>query len=104
MIESNIAGALVLIGRGTPRWELPIGRRPVLVGRDPWVDVVVHHPAISRHHVLLWAEPGQLFVRDLGASGGTWVGGRLLASGEAAEVGKRQIIGLGGALELRWST
>lgn len=102
MMESDIAGVVVLVGRGEPRGELPIGRRPLVVGRDPWVDIVVHHATISRHHALLWAEPGQLFVRDLGASGGTWVGGRLLAAGEAAEVGKRQTVGLGGALELRW--
>jgi hypothetical protein len=99
----DIAGALVLVGRDGSRGELPIGRRPVLLGRDPWADVVVRHPAISRHHAMIWAEPGKLFVRDLGASGGTWVEGRLLAAGEAASVGRSGTIGLGGALDLKWT-
>lgn len=102
MTEANLAGVVVLIGRGPAGRELLIGRRPIVLGRDPWVDVVVRHPAISRHHVMLWAEPGQLFVRDLGASGGTWVGGGMLSAGESRAVGKRQTLGLGGALDLRW--
>ncbi len=74
-MSEELAGVLVLIGRDGARGELPIGRRPVVVGRDPWVDVVVRHPSISRHHAMLWADGDQLFVRDLGASCGTWVGG-----------------------------
>ncbi len=102
MTDNNLAGVIVLLGRGATAAELPIGRRPVIIGRDPWADVVVRHPAISRHHAMIWAEPGQLFVRDLGSSGGTWVGGRLLAAGESCEVSKRQTLGMGGALDFKF--
>jgi transcriptional regulator with GAF, ATPase, and Fis domain len=68
--------------------------RPALtIGRAPDCDVVIDHPALSRHHARLRARP--LSIEDLGSTNGVrWSGGRLragepapLAAGDSFHVG-----------------
>lgn len=46
------------------------------IGRAPDNDVVIDDPSVSERHVEVWFEDGQWWVRDLGSTNGTIVGGR----------------------------
>jgi hypothetical protein len=59
-------GASVELNAATPR---------VVIGRDSSCDLVVTDPSVSRRHAEIALEAGQLVVRDLGSSNGTWVNG-----------------------------
>jgi len=48
---------------------------PVIVGRDVHNDVYLPDPHVSRRHVVLWAEKGTWWARDLESSNGTYVDG-----------------------------
>jgi DNA-binding NtrC family response regulator len=57
-------------GAGT---EVPCGARPVRIGAASDNDLVVNDPAVSRHHAIVEAVGGQVVVRDLGSTNGTFV-------------------------------
>jgi pSer/pThr/pTyr-binding forkhead associated (FHA) protein len=48
----------------------------MLVGRDPACDLVIDLPMVSSRHVLLSRRDGQVLIKDLGSSNGTFVNGR----------------------------
>ncbi len=61
----------------------PVARRHftatrVTIGRDAG-DIVLHDHAASASHAELHYDRGQLIVRDLGSSNGTWLGARRLS-------------------------
>lgn len=72
--------------------RLRIDRPASVLGRDPSCDIVVSHPTVSRRHAKLEWDGTQLFVEDLGSSGGTFVNGirvrrERLAPGDTLRVG-----------------
>lgn len=79
-----------------------IGRRPCLLGRDEGVDVQLRHPAVSRHHALIWTQGGEVLVRDLGSALGTRVGSRRLSAGDATPVAEGEEIVLADRARLVW--
>ena len=50
------------------------GARLISIGRDDDNDVVIHHPAVSRHHAQLVCSDERWLVRDLGSDNGTYLG------------------------------
>lgn len=48
----------------------------VRIGRAPGNELVVADPTVSSHHVVVWREPGTLWVKDLGSSNGTFINER----------------------------
>lgn len=51
------------------------------IGRDPAAaDIVLDHPAVSRAHAQVRVRAGQIWLRDLGSSNGTFVNGERLGS------------------------
>jgi len=76
---------------------------PVLLGRDEGSHVVIRQPAISRHHLLVWARDNDVVVRDLGSTLGTRVGSRQLGPGDSVVVPQGVEIRLGGCTTLFWA-
>src|ERR1700724_1016510 len=53
--------------------EVPIGSRPVGIGRSPDNDLPVDNLAVSNYHARVYAEAGRLVVEDLDSLNGTFV-------------------------------
>jgi pSer/pThr/pTyr-binding forkhead associated (FHA) protein len=52
----------------------------IMVGRHPVCDLRLISLRISRRHCIMTARGGELLVRDLGSTNGTWVNGRRVES------------------------
>lgn len=76
--------------------EVPIGGRPISIGRSPDNDLPVDNPAVSDHHARVYAEAGRLVVEDLDSLNGTFVNDlrverATLHDGDSIWVGKHHI-------------
>ncbi len=71
MIELHICNQA-----GTTLRSFALGDKvEVLVGRDETCDIRIAAPNVSREHCAIESQGEELFVRDLGSSAGTIVGG-----------------------------
>jgi pSer/pThr/pTyr-binding forkhead associated (FHA) protein len=61
--------------------DIPLGRGTVMIGRHPACDVRLDSSRVSRRHCLIITHQGDVEVRDLGSTNGTWINGRRVASG-----------------------
>jgi len=73
---------------------LDIGRNRAMVGRAPECDVVVTGQDVSRKHALIWRQSGNVLMRDLDSSNGTFADGARI-HGEPVEVHPGSVIGFG---------
>jgi pSer/pThr/pTyr-binding forkhead associated (FHA) protein len=72
-----------------PRHLIALAGRPpislkrvlVVVGRHPDCDALLDSPRVSRWHCCMTEVDGEVWVRDLGSTNGTWIGGRRISSG-----------------------
>jgi pSer/pThr/pTyr-binding forkhead associated (FHA) protein len=76
--------------------EVPIGSRPVSIGRSPDNDLPVDNLAVSNHHARVYFEGGRLVVEDLDSLNGTFVNDlrverATLHDGDSIWVGKHHI-------------
>ena len=53
--------------------EVPVGSRPVSIGRSPDNDLPVDNLAVSNYHARVYFEGGRLVVEDLDSLNGTFV-------------------------------
>ncbi len=76
--------------------EVPIGGRPLSIGRAPDNDLCVDNLAISNYHAKVYVEAGRLVVEDLNSLNGTFVNDlrierATLHDGDSIVVGKHTI-------------
>ena len=76
--------------------EIPIGSRPVTIGRAPDNDVHIDNLAVSDHHARLYAEGDRLVLEDLSSLNGTYVNDAriertTLRDGDTIQIGKHQL-------------
>lgn len=76
--------------------EVPVGTRPVRIGRSPDNDLVVDNLAVSNDHARVYFESGRLVVEDRGSLNGTFVNDlrverATLHDGDSIWVGKHHI-------------
>jgi pSer/pThr/pTyr-binding forkhead associated (FHA) protein len=76
--------------------EVPIGTRPVGIGRSPDNDLPVDNLAVSNHHARVFFEAGRLVVEDLDSLNGTFVNDlrverATLHDGDSIWIGKHHI-------------
>ena len=71
---------------------IPIDFELLTLGRDSASDVSLEDPKVSRRHAQLEVRAGQLYVRDLGSTNGTFVNSRLIQE-ERLELGDVITIG-----------
>jgi pSer/pThr/pTyr-binding forkhead associated (FHA) protein len=76
--------------------EVPIGSRPVTIGRSPDNDLPVDNLAVSNHHARVYFEGARLVVEDLDSLNGTFVNDlrverATLHDGDSIWIGKHHI-------------
>jgi len=76
--------------------EVPIGNRPVSIGRSPDNDIPVDNLAVSTYHARVYYEGGRLLVEDLDSLNGTFVNDlrierATLHDGDSIWIGKHSI-------------
>jgi hypothetical protein len=76
--------------------EVPVGSRPVGIGRSPDNDLPVDNLAVSNYHARVYFEAGRLVVEDLASLNGTFVNDlrverATLHDGDSIWVGKHHI-------------
>ena len=67
--------------------------REVIVGRDETCDVRILAKSVSREHCAIEQEGADLFLRDLGSSGGTFVNGSRVDDKVRVEDGMSVVVG-----------
>ena len=77
--------------------EVPLGSRPVTIGRAPDNDIPIDNLAVSNYHARVYAEAGRLVVEDLDSLNGTFLNDlrverATLRDGDAILVGKHHIV------------
>jgi pSer/pThr/pTyr-binding forkhead associated (FHA) protein len=76
--------------------EVPIGNRPVSIGRSPDNDIPVDNLTVSTYHARVYYEGGRLVVEDLDSLNGTFVNDlrierATLHDGDSIWIGKHSI-------------
>src|SRR5579872_1200218 len=76
--------------------EIPLGRRPVTIGRAPDNELPIDNLAVSNYHARIYGEAGRLVIEDLNSLNGTFVNDMrveraTLRDGDLVQVGKHQI-------------
>jgi len=76
--------------------EVPVGGRPVGIGRSPDNDLPVDNLAVSNYHARVYFEAGRLVVEDLDSLNGTFVNDlrverATLHDGDRIHIGKHHI-------------
>lgn len=77
--------------------EIPIGSRPVTIGRAPDNDIYIDNLAVSNYHARIYAEAGRLVVEDLNSLNGTFVNDARverteLRDADSIRIGKHHIL------------
>src|SRR5258708_10415823 len=78
--------------------EVPVGGRPITIGRSPDNDIPVDNLAVSNHHAKVYFEAGRMVVEDLDSLNGTFVNDlrverATLHDGDNIHIGKHKIKG-----------
>jgi pSer/pThr/pTyr-binding forkhead associated (FHA) protein len=90
--------------------EVPVGNRPVGIGRSPDNDLPVDNLAVSNYHARVYFEAGRLVVEDLDSLNGTFVNDlrierATLHDGDSIWVGKHHIkVDASGDTVVSWDT
>jgi predicted component of type VI protein secretion system len=87
---------LVLKFEGAVLKEIPLGTRPVTIGRSPDNDIPIDNLAVSNYHARVYVEAGSLVVEDLNSLNGSFLNDirierAMLKDGDAILIGKHHI-------------
>ncbi len=88
---------LVLKFEGAVLKEVPLGTRPVTIGRAPDNDIPIDNLAVSNYHARVYVEAGSLVVEDLNSLNGSFLNDirverAMLKDGDTILVGKHHIL------------
>ena len=68
----------------------PIDDIPFVVGRRSGISMKINFRTVSSNHASLWVEGGNLFVKDMGSTNGTYVNGRRIE--EPTRIGEEDLV------------
>src|SRR5207302_1701714 len=76
--------------------EVPVGSRPITIGRSPDNDLPVDNLAVSNYHAKIYFEAGRMVIEDLDSLNGTFVNDlrverATLHDGDNIHIGKHKI-------------
>src|ERR1700687_3579160 len=88
---------LVLRFEGAILKEVPLGTRPVTIGRAPDNDIPIDNLAVSNYHARVYVEAGLLVVEDLNSLNGSFLNDirverAMLKDGDPILIGKHHIL------------
>lgn len=88
---------LVLKFESSTLKEVPLGMRPVTIGRAPDNDIQIDNLAVSNYHARVYVEAGSLVVEDLNSLNGSFLNDirverAMLKDGDAILIGKHEIL------------
>jgi predicted component of type VI protein secretion system len=88
---------LVLKFQSSTLKEVPLGTRPVTIGRAPDNDIPIDNLAVSNYHARVYVEAGSLVVEDLNSLNGSFLNDirverAMLKDGDAILIGKHHIL------------
>jgi predicted component of type VI protein secretion system len=88
---------LLLKFEGSVLKEVPLGTRPVTIGRAPDNDIPIDNLAVSNYHARVYVEAGSLVVEDLNSLNGSFLNDirverAMLKDGDAILIGKHHIL------------
>jgi hypothetical protein len=88
---------LVLQFEGAALKDVPLGTRPVTMGRAPDNDLPIDNLAVSNYHARVYVEAGSLVLEDLNSLNGTFLNDirverAMLKDGDAILIGKHHIV------------
>jgi len=88
---------LVLKFQSAALKEVPLGTRPVTIGRAPDNDIPIDNLAVSNYHARVYVEAGSLVVEDLNSLNGSFLNDirverAMLQDGDTILIGKHQIV------------
>jgi hypothetical protein len=88
---------LVLKFQSAALKEVPLGTRPVTIGRAPDNDIPIDNLAVSNYHARVYVEAGSLVVEDLNSLNGSFLNDirverAMLKDGDTILIGKHQIV------------
>ena len=88
---------LVLKFENSTLKEVPLGTRPVTIGRAPDNDIPIDNLAVSNYHARVYVEAGSLVVEDLNSLNGSFLNDirverAMLKDGDAILIGKHEIL------------
>jgi pSer/pThr/pTyr-binding forkhead associated (FHA) protein len=77
--------------------EVPLGTRPVTIGRAPDNDIQIDNLSVSNYHARVYVEAGSLVVEDLNSLNGSFLNDirverAMLKDGDAILIGKHEIL------------
>jgi len=77
--------------------EVPLGTRPVTIGRAPDNDIQIDNLAVSNYHARVYVEAGSLVVEDLNSLNGSFLNDirverAMLKDGDTIQIGKHYIV------------
>jgi hypothetical protein len=77
--------------------EVPLGSRPVTIGRAPDNDIPIDNLAVSNYHARVYVEAGSLVVEDLNSLNGSFLNDirverAMLKDGDSILIGKHRIL------------
>src|SRR5260370_2732684 len=90
--------------------EVPVGGRPITIGRSPDNDLPVDNLAVSNYHAKVYFEAGRMVIEDLDSLNGTFVNDlrverATLHDGDNIHIGKHKIkVDTSGDAPLAWDT
>jgi ABC-type multidrug transport system ATPase subunit/pSer/pThr/pTyr-binding forkhead associated (FHA) protein len=69
----------------------------VLIGRAATCDLAMPHPSVSKHHAMIVRQQGEIVIRDLGSTNGTFVNGvrinqTTLRNGDVIQIGPFRLV------------
>jgi predicted component of type VI protein secretion system len=87
---------LVLKFESSALKEVPLGTRPVTIGRAPDNDIQIDNLAVSNYHARVYVEAGSLVVEDLNSLNGSFLNDirverAMLKDGDSILIGKHEI-------------
>src|ERR1700733_4244225 len=88
---------LVLKFESSSLKEVPLGTRPVTIGRAPDNDIQIDNLSVSNYHARVYVEAGSLVVDDLNSLNGSFLNDirverAMLKDGDTILIGKHQIV------------
>ncbi len=77
--------------------EVPLGTRPVTIGRAPDNDIPIDNLAVSNYHARVYVEAGSLVIEDLNSLNGSFLNDirverAMLKDGDTILIGKHKIL------------